>query len=171
MNDIVIRSATINDAEMLRTISIQTFCDTYAAFNSENNIQLFIAENFSVGKISAELTDESIIILLALMNGVVIGYIKLRHATHTLLKNSSAIEIARLYVLKQFIGKGIGKILMHKSFSIAAEKNKQTLWLMVWERNINAIEFYKRSGFIKFGEDEFFVGKDKQTDWLMMKQI
>ncbi|NND10262.1 MAG: GNAT family N-acetyltransferase, partial [Flavobacteriaceae bacterium] len=42
-----------------------------------------------------------------------------------------------------------------------------SLWLGVWEKNLKAIEFYKRHGFTKFGEHPYLIGEDEQYDWMM----
>ena len=39
------------------------------------------------------------------------------------------------------------------------------------EKNQRAIDFYTQWGFEKFGEQEFILGDDVQTDWLMKKTI
>jgi ribosomal protein S18 acetylase RimI-like enzyme len=44
---------------------------------------------------------------------------------------------------------------------------KDFVWLGVWEHNTAAIKFYQRHGFTKFGEHPYYVGNDKQMDWLM----
>jgi ribosomal protein S18 acetylase RimI-like enzyme len=81
------------------------------------------------------------------------------------------MEIARIYAMKQMIGKGAGKILMQSSIDIAKEKNKAVIWLGVWEKNQRAIDFYTKWGFEKFDETDFLLGSDVQRDWLMRKFI
>lgn len=85
--------------------------------------------------------------------------------------NLNALEIARLYVLKDKIGTGVGKGLMISSIDIAKQKSKQVIWLGVWEKNARAIDFYTKWGFEKFGEQEFLLGNDLQNDWLMKKEL
>ena len=60
---------------------------------------------------------------------------------------------------------------MEKSLQIAQAKNKQLVWLGVWEHNYRAIDFYTRWGFSKFGEHPFILGTDMQTDWMMVKHL
>ena len=81
------------------------------------------------------------------------------------------LEIARLYVIEDFIGKKVGGALMKDSISIAKEKGKEAIWLGVWEKNQRAIEFYNRWGFEKFSECDFLLGDDLQKDWLMKKGL
>ncbi|WP_233268676.1 N-acetyltransferase [Cellulophaga sp. L1A9] len=64
--------------------------------------------------------------------------------TATTDKNS--LEIKRIYVLKEFHGKKIGRLL-YKMALDSAEQNKATpIWLEVWEANKRAIRFYKKNG-------------------------
>ncbi|HTE12726.1 MAG TPA: GNAT family N-acetyltransferase, partial [Chitinophagaceae bacterium] len=87
------------------------------------------------------------------------------------LEDAEAIEIGRIYAVQKTIGLGVGKALMQACIGIAKEKNKQLIWLGVWERNQRAISFYSKFGFEKFGEHDFVLGNDVQTDWLMKKII
>jgi len=60
---------------------------------------------------------------------------------------------------------------MQVSLEIARKKQKQFIWLGVWEKNKRAIDFYTRWGFEKFGEWDFLLGNDLQRDWLMKKAL
>ena len=51
----------------------------------------------------------------------------------------------------------------------AFEKNKQYIWLGVWEKNESALGFYRTIGFIPFGTHVFKLGDELQTDILMKK--
>jgi ribosomal protein S18 acetylase RimI-like enzyme len=45
------------------------------------------------------------------------------------------------------------------------------LWLGVWEKNIKAMDFYKKSGFEIFSQHSFKLGNDIQQDWMMRLEI
>jgi ribosomal protein S18 acetylase RimI-like enzyme len=60
---------------------------------------------------------------------------------------------------------------MQECISIAKRKQRDYIWLGVWEKNDKAIRFYERFGFKRFGEHEFVLGNDRQTDWLMMLKL
>jgi ribosomal protein S18 acetylase RimI-like enzyme len=110
--------------------------------------------------------------LLAYAENQIAGYVKLRDARVPLaLKNNKALEIARIYSMNHLIGKGVGSALMKASLSMATRLEKDVVWLGVWEKNIRAIDFYKRWGFEKFDETDFLLGNDLQKDWLMKKHL
>ncbi|MBT8300610.1 MAG: GNAT family N-acetyltransferase, partial [Maribacter sp.] len=97
-----------------------------------------------------------------------VGYLKLNvNEAQSDLKGEDSIELERIYVVREFQGKGIGKEMLAYAKRLAAKTTKAFLWLGVWERNKGAIKFYKQNGFSKFGMHPYYVGKDKQMDWLM----
>lgn len=160
------------DAEIIAAISRQTFYDTFAAQNSRENMEMHMAQYYSTEKIRDELNDPLNTFLLAYEDDRLAGYAKMNeHKKEESKELEDPVEIERIYSLKEFIGKGIGKKLMEKCLAIAREKNKKDIWLGVWEYNDRAIVFYKRWGFVKFGEHNFPVGLDPQTDWLMKKTL
>jgi ribosomal protein S18 acetylase RimI-like enzyme len=86
------------------------------------------------------------------------------------LQDEGALEIERIYVLKDFHGKSVGQVLYNKAIDIAKEKKTKYVWLGVWEENPRAISFYKKNGFVEFDKHIFILGDDEQTD-IMMKLI
>jgi diamine N-acetyltransferase len=167
-----IRLATKEDAPMIADISRKTFYDTFAADNTKEDMDKFLSEQFTKGRLMLEVGAAENIFLLAYFDGTVAGYVKLREGKQPdAIKDKEALEIARLYVQKEFIGKGIGAALMKESLFIAKEKGKEMVWLGVWEKNNNAIQFYTRWGFQKFDECDFLLGDDQQRDWLMKKEL
>ena len=167
-----IRIATKDDAVLIADISRKTFYDTFAPDNTKENMDKFLSEQFTRGRLILEVGAEENIFLLAYVDGVVAGYVKLRDGKQPAeLKGFDVLEIARLYVIEDFIGKKVGGALMKESISIAKEKGKEAIWLGVWEKNKRAIEFYNRWGFEKFSECDFLLGDDLQKDWLMKKGL
>lgn len=164
--------ATRDDAALIANISRQTFYDAFAPDNTKENMDKFLAEQFTRGKLMLEVGFRENTFLLAYVDDELAGYVKLRDGKQpTELRGAAALEIARLYVVKEYIGKGVGAALMQASLEIAKEKGKQLVWLGVWERNQKAIDFYNRWGFQKFSECDFLLGNDLQRDWLMKKEL
>ncbi len=162
MDQINIRTAAIADAELIADISHQTFYHTYAHHNTKENMDKFFAEQFSKEQLMAQVGESGNTFLLAYVNDQPAGYIFLKDDT-----KENAIEIARLYAVTSFIGQGIGKALMNAAIAYSKNKHKKFIWLCVWEHNPNAIQFYTKCGFQKFGEHEFLLGEDVQVDWMM----
>lgn len=169
MENIDIEKITINDIDQLQKIGRQTFYETFSASNSEEDMQNYLTESFSIDKLKREVGDENAEFYFAKIDTAVIGYLKLNFgASQTELKDDRALEIERIYVLKEFHGKKVGQVLYDKAIEIAKQKNADFVWLGVWEENPRAISFYKKNGFIEFDKHIFKLGKDEQTD-IMMK--
>ena len=169
---LAIREATIEDAWLIANISHQTFYETFAAHNSEKDMDKFLTQQFTKGRLMMEVGAKGNTFLLAYHGAEVAGYVKIRDERIPLsMGNTSALEIARIYAMANQIGKGVGSVLMQSCIDIAKQRNKEWLWLGVWEKNQRAIEFYTKWGFVKFDETDFLLGDDIQRDWLMKKKI
>lgn len=167
-----IREATKEDGVLIADISRQTFYATFAADNTKEDMEKFMQEQFTRGKLIIEVGSPNNYFFIASLNNEVAGYVKLREGKDpSTLNKRPSLEIARLYAMPNMIGKGVGKLLMQKSIDVAKEKSKELVWLGVWEKNQRAIEFYHKWGFEKFDEQDFLLGNDVQKDWLMKKEL
>jgi ribosomal protein S18 acetylase RimI-like enzyme len=172
MENIAITKVNLSDIDQLQKIGRQTFSETFSAGNTEENMRKYLNEGFSLGKLTAELNDENSEIFFATLDNNVIGYLKLNFGqSQTELKDDNALEIERIYVLKEFHGKNVGQILYEKAMQIARQTNANYVWLGVWEENPRAINFYKKNGFVEFGKHIFKLGNDEQTDIMMKLQL
>jgi ribosomal protein S18 acetylase RimI-like enzyme len=169
---LIIRPATTEDAALIADISQKTFYETFAADNRKEDMDKFLNEQFTKGRLMLEVGAPGNFFLLAFRENEIAGYVKLRDtAVPPTLGSARALEIARIYALTTLIGQGIGKALMQASIDMATKKQKEVLWLGVWEKNQRAIEFYTKWGFEKFDETDFLLGDDMQRDWLMRKRV
>jgi ribosomal protein S18 acetylase RimI-like enzyme len=164
-----IKRATLSDIDHLQEIGRRTFYETFSAGNTEENMSKYLEEGFSRQKLTAELHDKSSEVYLATFDNHTIGYLKLNFgSSQTEIKEEKALEIERIYVLKEYHGKSVGQLLYDKAIQVAREKNADYVWLGVWEENPRAISFYRKNGFIPFDKHIFKLGDDLQTD-IMMK--
>lgn len=129
----------------------------------------YLDERFSACQLTAELNDKPAEFYFAMLGESVIGYLKLNFGpSQTELQDDHALEIERIYVLKEFQGIKAGQMLFEKAIQIAKQKNAGYIWLGVWENNPGAIRFYRKNGFVEFDQHIFKLGNDEQTD-IMVK--
>ena len=169
MENIEIKKVSISDLNELSEIGRKTFSETFSAGNSEENIESYLEEKFSVKQLTGELTNNDSSFYFSLIDDRVVGYLKVNFGkAQTELKGDTGAEIERIYVLKEFHGKKVGQFLYDKAIEVAKEANTDYIWLGVWEENPRAINFYKKNGFVEFDKHIFNLGGDLQTD-IMMK--
>lgn len=172
MTNIEIIKVNLSDIDQLQKIGKQTFSETFSDGNTEENMAKYLNEGFSIEKLTKELNDKNAEFYFATIGEKVIGYLKLNFGqSQTELRDDNALEIERIYVVKEFHGKQVGQSLYDKALEIARKKQFNFVWLGVWEENPRAINFYKKNGFIEFDKHIFKLGNDEQTDIMMKLKI
>jgi GNAT superfamily N-acetyltransferase len=112
MNEIEIKKIGLTHLGQLQIIGRQTFLETFADSNTGENMQKYLEKEFTVAKLTSELTNPGSEFYFALFDKKVIGYLKINFGqAQTELKDHTALEIERLYVLKDFHGKKVGQFL------------------------------------------------------------
>jgi ribosomal protein S18 acetylase RimI-like enzyme len=162
------RACNIEDLDELVEISRVTFVDAFEKVNNPEDFRNYLVKAFSIEKIRSELLDTNTKFYFTYRNDSLVAYFKLNEAeAQTESFKDNTLELERIYVLRHFQGKQIGKAMLYKAIAIARAKKASFLWVGVWEKNKEAIKFYERYGFKKFMTHPYLIGKDKQTDWLM----
>lgn len=159
---------TNSDLDKLISISRKTFIEAFEVENNPEDFKAYMKKAFSKEQLLMELADPQMYFYLVFSENEVLGYFKLNeNEAQRDIKDKNAIELERIYVKNTFQGNQIGHWMLNHIKDIANKKNKSYLWLGVWEKNSKAIRFYEKNGFIKFGEHPYYIGSDKQMDWLM----
>jgi ribosomal protein S18 acetylase RimI-like enzyme len=172
MNDILIRKLTANDIIQLQEISRKTFFETFSGVNTEEDMNKYLEDSLSLERLTTEFNTKDSEFYFALLDDTTIGYIKLNSGqAQTELKDDKALEIERIYVLREFHGQKVGQLLYEKAIEVAKQKDANYIWLGVWEENLKAIRFYKKNGFVEFDKHLFILGNDEQTDIMMKLEL
>lgn len=171
MNHIELMDAGKDLASLVADMSRKTFQQTFGPYNTAEDMQLFLLEQFTQEKLMQEVGIPGHRHILAYYDGIPAGYVFIKYHSHELLMNEPALEISRIYCLQEFQGLGIGKAMMEEALKDARHNNLKWVWLGVWKENAKALTFYQSFGFSSFGTTDFLLGKDWQKDWLMKKYI
>lgn len=167
-----IRYAAPEDNLLLAEFGSQAFFDSFAADNSPEDMESYLAEAFSPEKQASELVDPASVFLIAEVEGRMAGYARLKEGPSPPgVSGSRPIELVRIYAGKEWIGRGVGARLMQACIAEAWRRGCDTIWLGVWERNPRAIAFYRKWGFVEVGTQTFVLGNDPQTDLVMQRPV
>jgi ribosomal protein S18 acetylase RimI-like enzyme len=160
------------DLEKLSEISKETFTTAYEKRNNPIDFKNYINSAFSFSTLKEQLRHKNAHFFFIYLQLELVGYFKLNeYDAQSELQENDGIELERIYIKEKFQGNKYGAKTMAQIIEIAYKKEKRYIWLGVWERNLDAIRFYKSHGFIKFDQHPFYIGKDKQIDWLMRKEL
>ena len=171
MGSIEIRRLAVEDATLLQQIGQATFEQTFSSSNSRENMEKYLEEGFSLSKLKGEIDDPNAEFYFAMQDNNIIGYLKLNIGqSQTEIKNENALEIERIYVLREYHGQNIGQQLFEKAVERALSQKVDFIWLGVWEENRRAIQFYTKNGFVAFDRHIFRLGDEEQTDIMMKRQ-
>jgi len=167
-----IREAKNSDLIPLIKMARTAFLQAFIKGNKIENVNSYLEKAFTVKQFTEEFDTSASTFFIAELDEKIIGYIKLNLTpAQTDIHDPESLEIARLYLLEDVVGKGFGVQLLTLAFDFARKHHKKYVWLGVWEHNLNAIKFYHKHGFEKFSDHPFQFGDELQTDWLMRKYV
>lgn len=169
---LTIRRANPEDAGLLAELGARTFSETFAADNSPEDMAAYLAASFSPAQQTAELADPATTFFIAEVGGLAAGYAQL-HVGEAAegVEGSKPVELVRLYVSREWFGRGVGEALMRACVEEARRAGHGTIWLGVWEQNGRAQAFYRKWDFRAVGEHVFQLGSDSQRDIVMERAL
>ncbi len=163
---------TMKDLDSLVAISRSTFIEAFEKDNDPEDFWLYINKAFNKESIKTQLQNPNSKFYFAYLNDQIIGYFKLNIKTEqTEHVDELGLELERIYILSSRQNKGFGNEILRHIISLAKSGETKILWLGVWQMNEAAVRFYERHGFVKFGSHPYYIGKDKQIDWLMKLDV
>ena len=169
---VVVRPAGAQDAPWLAALAERTFRETYAAYNTPDDMDRYVAEHFGAARQETELRDPRGVTLVAEVDGRAAGYAQLgRGDTPACVTGAAPLEVVRFYVDRPWHGRGVAQTLMAAAVEAARTGGARTLWLGVWERNPRAIAFYRKCGFGDVGAQTFVLGTDHQRDRVLARPL
>ncbi|RRN70588.1 GNAT family N-acetyltransferase [Peribacillus simplex] len=166
------KKCTLEDSRKLQEISYETFNETFKHQNTPENMNAYLEKAFNLKQLEKELSNISSQFFFVYFNNEVAGYLKVNtNDAQSEDMGAESLEIERIYIKNSFQKHGLGKNLLNKAMEIALERNKKKVWLGVWEKNENAIAFYKKLGFVQTGDHSFYMGDEEQMDFIMTKTL
>ena len=122
--NIQIELAKLEDASAIRYLAEKTFLDTFAEFNTPEDVEEYVAKNFKLEKIITDIqTPDNQFVTLKYANELV-AFVKLikDHSTEGL-DGKRVVEIEKFYVDKTFHGHQLGRKLMDFCVEWSIENN------------------------------------------------
>ena len=170
--EVEIREANSNDVQALSAIGHASFRAAYEEWSEPDDLIAHLEEFFSETAIRGEMALPGHHYLIALINGVPAGFIKLReHARPAEVPATRALELHQVYVLPEQQRSGIGGQLIDAAARFAGDKAADGIWLSVWRDAPWAVNCYRKYGFEEVGTTEFKLGSTVYQDLLMWRSV
>ncbi|MEM1256889.1 MAG: GNAT family N-acetyltransferase [Bacteroidota bacterium] len=168
-----IRIADSKDAEFIALLGRITFTETFGhLFHDKQDLANYLAQTFGVQKIRTSLEKENNAFWLSYMDGLPVGYAKLKkNAPSPFLDGDAIGQLQKIYVLKDFLAQKIGKALQAELLGHAKNSGLKKIWLSVLKSNERAIGFYRKHGFVSLGDHTFRIGKETFDFQAMSKEL
>ncbi|TMW62570.1 hypothetical protein Poli38472_005188 [Pythium oligandrum] len=159
MNAFHVRSATSSDAEMLSHIAARTFSDTFGHLYPQQDLETYLAKAYAVDKMQEQIDDSDMYTVFIFSNKEAetpCGFSMLWDGSirpgDDDRDTRNHLEFKRFYIMKEYHGTGAAGVLMKHVMQVIRQKQRQVVWLIVWENNLRAHNFYKKYGFQETGE-------------------
>jgi GNAT superfamily N-acetyltransferase len=167
-----IRKATPNDIYNLAVLKQQVWIATYAEEGIRTELSKYVLSEFTIENIRKTIQDTSRVMLIAETGSHLVGCIEIALNEKSPVKlEVDYPEIAVLYVLERFKGKGAGKMLLEKAIQNIKNLGHNAVWLTVYYKNHKALEFYLRNGFKSIGSTYFVMDGNRYKNDVMLKQL
>lgn len=165
-----IRRARADEAEALSVLGSETFTVTFGHLYSRENLKSFLAKNHSPAAYRRLLADPRSAVWIAESDGARVGYAVAAPCTlpvPDMPANSG--ELARLYLLKDAQGTGLGARLLETALDFL-RAGFDRIYLSVYRDNVTAQRLYRRAGFVKIHDYFYMVGDHADPEWIMELQ-
>ncbi len=161
-----IYQATIEHLHILQEIGSITYRQHFQDLWTEQGLQNFLNQDFSLDHLAISLRDpEQFWLLMENQNAQVIGYAKLNLNRDEPHLNSVGAELQKIYFIQDAIGKNFASKLMQYIINIAEQYQQASIFLEVLKTNDQAKKFYQKFAFtqklsIDFRTDLYDIGMD-----------
>ncbi len=171
----MIRRGSRHDVQLLQSIGIETFVDTFGGTCTKEDLKSVLEKYFNTTQCETELLDERDNFFFLEEDGICKGYMRINEKNEypfEELKQYKCLELVRIYVLKSFHGTDVAGRLMQFAFDFAQKNHYDKMYLSVWEYNFRARGFYEKMGFVNSGiKNDFPLGSTPQTDFWFVKDL
>lgn len=178
-----LRPATLNDIDALISLGRRTFIETYKGMGDERPEGLeeqYGRETFNRERLQPMLAlaagDAAVLFEVAIVGGTPAGFMRLDFdVAPDFVTFMKPAQLSQAYVLKEFQGRGIGRLMINRAQGLARQRGCDGLWLGVYDKNAAGIRFYERMGFTHVGSQPWVFthggARYEDTDLVMVKTL
>jgi len=143
-----LEKATLDHIPELQAICLAAYTQNFAHHWEENGLDLYLENQFGSQRLTTDVTHPNFEYYFIKEGIKSISFIKLNlAATLEGFKETTIVELEKMYVLPEMKGQGIGKKALSAIIQKIKDTGKKVFFLCVIDTNIAAIKFYEKLGF------------------------
>jgi GNAT superfamily N-acetyltransferase len=150
ISELQIMRCNVENAEEIAEVAVRAYRDHYLYLWNDDG-SWYVNRCFNLSQIKKEISNNKAAFFLLKEKGKAIGFLKL-NIDQPLegLKETNAMELERIYLLKAATRKGFGAQAIAFCFDLARKMKKKIIWLNSMD-STEALHFYYRLGFSECG--------------------
>ena len=153
---------------------IQSYKQHYLHLWENENPAPYLSISFTLDVLKEELADENVEHYLVQVENTVIGIVKLiRDKGLDDYDAEAALLIQKIYLLREFSGKGYGEQLLVAIETYAKTLGKTLIWLDTMQKG-KAIHFYLKNGFSIYKKSKLNLPhaiEEERPMWILIKTL
>jgi ribosomal protein S18 acetylase RimI-like enzyme len=164
-----LRPARPEDAPALAALAADAFVAAFGHLYRPEDLAAFLGEHKTSAAFARALADPRKATQLAEADGVLAGYCQIG-VPSAFASRSDAIrpaEINQLYCAPAMTGRGVGAALIDWALDKTRALGCDAVQLSVYSENHGAQRFYARYGFAKIADIAFWVGQQRDAEFLL----
>lgn len=165
-----LRAATRDDVPALAELARASFVAAFGHLYQPEDLAAFLAEYRTPAKYLEHLADPPTLIQLAEVDGRLAAYCLIvrghRFAEQDEPRPERPVFVSQLYCAPDMTGRGLGAALIEWAIAEGRAWNADALQLSVFSENHGAQRFYRRYGFGKVADIDFWVGSQRDHEFL-----
>ncbi|WP_338028104.1 GNAT family N-acetyltransferase [Croceibacterium selenioxidans] len=171
----LLRPATGDDAEALAKLGRESFIAAFGHLYRPEDLESFLQEYRTPEAFRAHLADPPTLIQVAEIDGRLAAY-SLIVRGHLMggrpdPQPGKPVYLSQLYCAGDMTGHGLGAALIEWAIAAARDWGADALQLSVFSENFGAQRFYQRYGFAKVADIDFWVGNQRDDEFLYELQL
>lgn len=169
-NPVNLRPAVPADASTLALFARDAFNAAFAHLYQPQDLAAFISEWRTPERYARYITQPETRVQLAELDGRLAAYCILVRGVvmddHPAPLPERPVFLNQLYCAGGMSGRGLGSILMDWALAQAHDWQADVISLSVYSENFGAQRFYQRYGFAKVADTDFWVGQQRDAEFL-----
>ncbi len=151
--DITIRPIQNDDLPAVREITWGAWMQAYSRFIPEADLLVYFNQQYSLEALAQLFSSPDVTGFMGLVSGKPAGYIKTSFES-----SENRFYITSVYVLPDYQGRGLGKMLFAEALWCARHYAVREVWIGVMVANTEALAWYEKLGFQFIREEPFTMG-------------